>query len=144
MKAYLGLGTNLGDKEANLREAIQLIEKRAGTIVRQSSLFFSEPWGFESSNSFINSVICIDTKLSPVELLDVTQKIERDMGRRQKSCVSTDSDGKPIVVYHDRIIDIDILIYEGVEMSTSRLTLPHPHISKRDFVRIPLEEIYIP
>jgi 2-amino-4-hydroxy-6-hydroxymethyldihydropteridine diphosphokinase len=137
---YLGLGTNLGDKEANIREAVKRIRELVGAVMRQSALYFSEPWGFQSDNSFVNAVVCCSTSLSPHEVLDITQKIEIEMGRRQKS--SRDGSGKP--VYHDRIIDIDILLYDDISLDTPDLVIPHPLINQREFVNIPLREIFLP
>lgn len=151
--AYLSLGTNLGSKTENLNKAIRIISRRIGHIKAQSAFLPTEPWGFSSSNSFLNAAICVETQLSPLELLESTQAIEREMGRITKS--NTDK-GKAI--YTDRIIDIDILLYyEGTSatpvfdagknwggticLKTERLTIPHPHMLERDFVLIPLKEI---
>ena len=130
--AYLSLGTNLGDKENNLLSAISEIERRIGPVRAQSAFLATEPWGFDSQNTFLNAAIRIETKFSPLELLDETQQIERDLGRKHKSV-----NGQ----YHDRIIDIDILLYDDLHISTPRLTIPHPPMHERDFVIIPLKEI---
>ena len=130
--AYLGLGSNMGDRERNIRQAVRLIGARVGAVVRQSSIIQSEPWGFESENWFANAVVCFRTTLSPYELLYATQQIEREMGRRQKS-----TNGQ----YHDRIIDIDILLYDDTTIDTPELTIPHPLMEQRDFVMTPLREI---
>lgn len=130
--AYLSLGTNLGDKENNLLSAISEIERRIGPVRAQSAFLATEPWGFDSQNTFLNAAIRIETKFSPLELLDETQQIERDLGRKHKSV-----NGQ----YQDRIIDIDILLYDDLHISTPRLTIPHPHMHERDFVIIPLKEI---
>ena len=82
---YLSLGTNLGDKEQNLLTAIAEIGRRIGPIKAQSAFLATEPWGFESENTFLNAAIRIETNLSPIALLDETQQIERDMGRTQKT-----------------------------------------------------------
>lgn len=132
---YLGLGCNLGDRHATMSEAIRQINERIGAVLRQSALIETEPWGFESSNMFLNGCVCVATSLSPFDLLKETQAIERDMGRTHKSV-----DGH----YSDRIIDIDILLYDHLELQTPELQLPHPHINERDFVLIPLREILIP
>lgn len=129
---YLGLGSNLGDKAANITLAVQNIEEQIGHVVRQSALYVSEPWGFESENNFVNAVVRCKTSLSPHKLLRATQRIERQMGRKQKSL-----DG----VYHDRIIDIDILLYDDLTIDTPSLKIPHPLMQQRDFVMIPLREI---
>ena len=129
---YLGLGTNIGDKEANIRKAIEKIEESVGDVVRQSALYVSEPWGFESENLFVNAVACVHTSLSPRQLLVATQRMERQMGRKRKS-----RNG----VYHDRIIDIDILFYDDLHISYPDLVIPHPLMQQRDFVMIPLREV---
>ena len=131
-KVYFSLGSNLGDKEGNIREAISRIGELIGEVDRQSTLLATEPWGFESDNTFVNAAIRCTTSLSPFEILNITQNIERAMGRTLKSV-----DGQ----YHDRIIDIDILIYDDLHIATPQLTLPHPLMKERDFVMIPLKEI---
>ena len=140
---YLSLGTNLGDKEQNLLSAITTIGRRIGPIRAQSAFLATEPWGFESDNTFLNCAVCVETTLSPIALLDETQQIERDMGRTQKSTsqLSTVNCQLSTVTYHDRIIDIDILLYDDLHITTPRLTIPHPLMYKRDFVLIPLREI---
>jgi len=131
-QVYLGLGSNLGDKVWNLSEAIRLIAERVGQVVRQSSFIETEPWGFRSDNTFLNAVILCETDKTPREVLLLTQQIERDMGRRQKS-VS--------VGYIDRTIDIDILLYDDLTVDEPDLKIPHPLMHQRDFVMRPLEEI---
>ncbi len=131
-KVYFSLGSNLGDKAGNIREAINRIGELIGEVDRQSTLLITEPWGFESDNSFVNAAVRCITTLSPFEILHLTQDIERAMGRTVKS-----SDGQ----YHDRIIDIDILMYDDIHITTPELTLPHPLMKERDFVMIPLSEI---
>lgn len=128
----LGLGTNLGDKEGNILEAYRLLEKSVGTITKRSSMLKTEPWGFESDNTFLNSVVKMDTSLTPHEVLAATQEIEREMGRTQKSVNG---------VYHDRVIDIDILIYDDLTIDDPDLKIPHPLMEQRDFVMIPLREV---
>ena len=132
-QVYLGLGTNLGNKEQNLLKAIELIGEKVGTVVRQSSFIETEPWGFESDNKFLNAVILCETTKTPREVLRITQQIERDMGRTQKS--------KPKAVYKDRPIDIDILLYDDLKVDEPHLKIPHPLMYERDFVMIPLREI---
>ena len=131
-EVYLGLGTNLGDKAQNLKDAISRISDAVGRILRQSSFIETEPWGFESSNRFLNAVVLCETEKTPREVLLLTQQIERDMGRKQKS-VS--------VGYVDRPIDIDILLYDDLTVDEPDLKIPHPLMHQRDFVMIPLEEI---
>ena len=132
-QVYLGLGSNLGDKEWNLSEAIRLIGEKVGEVLRQSSFIETEPWGFESENRFLNAVILCQTTKTPREVLEITQQIERDMGRRQKS-VS--------IGYADRTIDIDILLYDNLTIDEPDLKIPHPLMYQRDFVMRPLKEIY--
>lgn len=132
MIAYLSLGTNLGDKRKNIAEAIKNIGELVGDVVRQSALYETEPWGFRSDNRFVNAAVCVDTQLSPRRLLKVTQRIEREMGRTLKS------DGGE---YHDRIIDIDILLYGDLHIDEPDLKIPHPLMHERDFVMTPLNEI---
>ena len=99
---------------------------------RVSSFIETEPWGFESKHPFLNAACLVLTKLSPEECLKATQQIERELGRKRKS-----KNG----VYHDRPIDIDLLMYGDLTLSTPKLTLPHPRMKERDFVMIPLREI---
>ncbi len=126
------MGTNLGDKRKNITEAIKNIGELVGDVVRQSALYETEPWGFRSDNRFVNAAVCVDTQLSPRRLLEVTQRIEREMGRTLKS------DGGE---YHDRIIDIDILLYGDLHIDEPDLKIPHPLMHERDFVMTPLNEI---
>ena len=132
MEIYLGLGSNLGDKCLHLRTAINEIEKRIGHVECQSAFVETEPWGFESDNTFVNAVVRVDTALSPLDLLKETQTIEREMGRTHKTV-----DGK----YSARIIDIDILLYGDAEINLPELVVPHPRMYERDFVMKPLEEV---
>lgn len=129
---YLSLGSNLGDRKATMRRAIGLLNERAGSIDRQSSFIETEPWGFESTNKFLNMCVRLLTTLSPEQLLMATKQIERELGRTQKSV-----NGQ----YHDRPIDIDILMYDDVHIDSNDLTLPHPHMQEREFVMKPLREI---
>ena len=130
--AYLALGSNLGDKEANIRQAVRLIEERVGSVERLSSLHATRPWGFRSDNMFVNAAVAVSTGMDPLRLLRATQDIERLMGRNVKSVNG---------IYHDRIIDIDILLYGDIEYHSPELTIPHPLMYERDFVMIPLREI---
>ena len=129
-KLYISLGTNLGDKEQNLRMAVQKIEERIGHVSALSAFYVTEPWGFESTHSFLNAALAVETELSSLAALHVTPEIEREIGRTMKSL-----DG----VYHDRLIDIYLLIYDDVVMNTSELPLPHPYLALRLVVLEPLE-----
>lgn len=129
---YLSLGSNLGDKEGHVREAIANIEELIGRVDRQSALLVTEPWGFESDNSFVNAAVRCITTLSPRNVLEATQAIERRMGRTEKS-----QNGQ----YHDRVIDIDILLYDDLVVDEPDLKIPHPLMWQREFVMKPLNEI---
>ena len=136
-QVYLGLGTNLGDRKSNIQHAIQLIGERVGTVVRQSSLIETEPWGFESPNKFLNAVILCETERTPREVLRLTQKIERDMGKTKMHATKRSK----LTTYKDRPIDIDILLYDDITVAEPDLKIPHPLMHERDFVMIPLNEI---
>ena len=136
-QVYLGLGSNIGDRRQCIADAIRLISERVGTVLRQSSLIETEPWGFNSENRFLNGVILCETSLTPRQVLKATQKIERALGRRQKT-IGADTD---VPVYHDRPIDIDILLYDDLSVDEPDLKIPHPLMYERDFVMIPLKEI---
>lgn len=129
---YLALGTNLGDKQSNLLRALDLIGRCVGQVCRISSFMCTEPWGFSSDNAFFNAACMVHTVLTPLQCLERTQQIERQMGRTLKSV-----DGH----YHDRIIDIDLLVYDRLVLSTPQLTLPHPLMMEREFVTRPLSEV---
>lgn len=134
---YLGLGTNLGNKEQNLRNAVEKIEEQIGKVISLSAFYVTSPWGFSSENSFLNAAAGIETLLSPCAVLERTQAIERELGRRHKSAGG---------VYTDRIIDIDLLLYDNMVASLTSpegntLNLPHPLMTQRDFVMRPLAEI---
>ena len=129
---YIGLGTNLGNKQENIFEALKYLNERVGMVIVHSSFYSTRPVGFDSPNDFLNTTCLVMTHLSPLELLAVTQQIEMDMGRKNKS-----EHG----VYHDRIIDIDILLYDDLILKTEEIELPHPHLHKRSFVLNPLAEI---
>lgn len=131
-KVYVGLGTNLGNKEENLRTAVYLINRKIGKVISLSSFYETAAWGFVSEHTFLNAAACIETTLSPTDILHFTQEIEREMGRKQKSVQG---------VYSDRPIDIDILLYDSLTLQTPELTIPHPLMTKRRFVMEPLAEI---
>ena len=136
-QVFLGLGSNLGNREEHIRNAITLIGERVGQVVRQSSLIETEPWGFESAHRFLNGVICCETTLTPHEVLKATQQIERDMGKQRQHATQRSKSA----IYHDRPIDIDILLYDDLTIDEPHLKIPHPLMHERDFVMIPLKEI---
>ena len=121
--AYLGLGTNVGNKRRNMITAAALLAERVGDILALSGFYETEPWGFESENFFLNAAVKLKTSFSPLEVLQITQQ-EKSNG-----------------VYHDRIIDIDILLYGDEVLQIPELTLPHPLMHERKFVMDPLAEI---
>lgn len=129
---YLSLGANIGNRKRTIREAIEKIEEVVGVVVRQSTLYETKPWGFESPNDFINACICVETGLLPHQLLLTTQNIEKELGRIGKSVNQE---------YHDRVIDIDILLYDDLSIDEPDLKIPHPLMNERDFVMKPLQEI---
>ena len=129
---YLGLGTNIGNKKENLTRAIEALSLALGHYTALSSFIDTAPWGFESDNTFLNCAVAFETVLLPEELLGTTERIERELGRTAKSTGGT---------YHDRVIDIDILLYGNETIDTPRLTIPHPLMHLRDFVLEPLAEI---
>ena len=151
-KVYLGLGSNLGNRQQNIEDAVRLVQERVGQVVRQSSLMESEPWGFESCHNFLNAVILCQTTKTPREVLTLTQQIERDLGREKKSARLTVEKSTRLTVsqkssdrqYADRPIDIDILLYDDLTVDEPDLKIPHPLMHKRDFVMKPLREIYQP
>lgn len=129
---YLALGANIGDRRTTMLRAIDRINELIGTVERQSVFYETEPWGFASPHRFLNACVRVSTMLSPRQLLAATQQIERVLGRMAKS-----ADG----VYHDRVIDIDILLYDDLRVDEPDLKIPHPLMTERDFVMIPLREI---
>ena len=129
---YLSLGTNLGSREDNLERALRLLQEQVGVLLRRSSVHETAPWGFESSHMFLNLCVCMATSLSPLQLLATTKQIERQLGRTRKSAHGH---------YADRLIDIDILLYDDAHINEPGLMIPHPHMYEREFVMMPLNEI---
>jgi len=132
---YISIGSNLNDKVINLKNSIFAIQKEVGEIIAESSIYESEAEGFDG-NLFLNQIIKIETTLLPEQLLQKTEEIERKLGRTQKTEIKN---GKP--VYENRIIDIDILLYDDLQIDTETLTIPHPRMLEREFVMKPLREI---
>ncbi len=137
---YLGLGSNMGNRERILRRVVDLLQERIGEMVRLSAFYETEPWGFVSSHAFLNAAVWLRTSLSPQDVLHTTRQIERELGRTQKS-----TNG----MYADRPVDIDILLYGdmvaeadfNMEDGCIHLSLPHPLMQERLFVMEPLAEI---
>ena len=145
MTYYLSLGSNLGDREATIRQALQRIEQQIGPVRRCSSFYYSKPWGFESEHDFCNLCCAVETDKTPLEVLHLTKTIERALGRKEKSAISN----QQLEIYSDRCIDIDLIRVfdeQGQEicLDTPELTLPHKFWQQRDFVKIPLGEIMQP
>ena len=128
---YLSLGSNMGDRNLNLQQAIACIAERAGILSAISSVYETAPWGFESPNAFLNVAVRIETAYLPLDLLEIIQQIEREMGRTKKTASG----------YQDRIIDVDIIFYDDWVYQSEQLTLPHPRYRERSFVLDPLKEI---
>ena len=129
---YFGLGTNIGNKKENLTRAIEALSLALGNYTALSPFMETEPWGFDSDNTFLNCVVAYETSIPPTQLLNTTESIERELGRTTKSTGG---------IYHDRVIDIDILLYGYEIIETPRLTIPHPLMHLRDFVLEPLASI---
>lgn len=127
--AYIALGSNLGDKEKNLRRALLLLTQQGVEVVRVSSFLSTEPYGVTDQPQFLNAVACVRTSLAPLALLDVLLATELAMGRVR------------LRHWGERNIDLDLLLYEDVVLDMPRLRLPHPDMQNRDFVLLPLAEI---
>lgn len=127
-RAYLGLGSNLGDRVEQLEEAIRRLSE-LGRVSGRSSMIETAPWGFTDQPDFLNMAVALDTTLSPRDLLDGVKRIEREMGR-----VPTFRNGP-------RVIDIDILLYGDRSVEEPGLVIPHPRMAERDFVMKPLTEL---
>jgi len=126
--AYLSLGSNLGDRGENLAVALKRLEEKV-KIVKVSSIYETEPVGYEDQPWFLNLVCAVETGLSPQALLKLAKAIERKLGRRGT------------VRFGPRIIDIDILLYDGLTLDSPDLVIPHPRLAERAFVLVPLKEI---
>lgn len=129
-QAWLSLGANLGDPQAQLAEAVRRIDAHPSIrVTRQSSVLSTKPWGKTDQPDFANQAIAIETTLEPLELLDVLLGIELAMGRVRQE------------VWGPRLIDIDVVAFERRRINSPRLTLPHPHAHERNFVLDPLRQI---
>ena len=127
--AYIALGSNLGDKEKNLRRALLLLTQQGVEVVRVASFLSTEPYGVTDQPQFLNAVACVRTSLAPLALLDVLLATELAMGRVR------------LRHWGERNIDLDLLLYEDVVLDLPRLHLPHPDMQNRGFVLLPLAEI---
>ncbi len=130
IKSYLSLGSNLGDREANLLEAARrLKEDRQLVLSRASSIYETSPWGYANQPDFLNLVLEVRTMLSPTELLKSAKALEKEMGR------------EPCIRYGPRLIDVDLLLYGDLVYDKPGLQIPHPRLHQRMFVLAPLEEL---
>lgn len=127
----LSLGSNLGNKINNLEMAIHKLELYIGRVLKVSDFFHSKPVGFSSQNEFVNCCCLVKTSLSVNEFLEITQKIECELGRQKKY----------IDRYEDRIIDIDIVLFDNLVIREQRIRIPHQNFRKRDFVLLPLNQL---
>tara|TARA_B100001093_G_scaffold320463_1_gene305798 strand:+ start:757 stop:1254 length:498 start_codon:yes stop_codon:yes gene_type:complete len=130
-EVVISLGTNLGDKLKNLKNAINYIKVYA-RVINKSRIFCSEPWGYDSENEFLNMGLIIKTPLEPIPLLKKLKGIEKKMGRAPKLIKS----------YQDRIIDLDILIYKKFIIDNEELSIPHPKIKERKFSLLILKDLF--
>lgn len=128
-KVYLGLGTNLGDREANLAIGQRLLNERGVRVLAASAIYSTAPWGGVEQPDFLNQVVMAETELPPCELLRVVKQIEADAGRT------------PTVFLGPRVLDIDILLYDELTFDAKGLTIPHREIKNRAFVLVPLAEL---
>ena len=128
-KAVIALGSNIGDTLANLKEAVALLKENGCNVLAVSRLYQTEPWGYADQDDFLNGVVLIETDRDPFSLLELTQGIEKGMGR------------KKLFVNGPRNIDLDILLYENERVESENLTIPHPRIAVRMFVLRPLMDI---
>ena len=126
----IALGSNLGDKKENINRAICLI-KQFSTVTKQAKLYITEPWGYNTKNHYLNTGVTIETKYSPFQLLKKLKEIEKKMGRIKLSDV-----------YEDRIIDLDILTFDNLKISTKELIIPHPKIAERKFSIVILKDLF--
>lgn len=128
-KAALSLGSNLGDRRATITRAISALEQNGVTILARSADYLTDPWGPVKQERFVNACILVETALAPAALLALCLRVERELGRIRE------------VKWGPRVIDIDVLTYDDLEISEPGLTLPHPHMLERLFVLVPLAEI---
>ena len=128
-EAYVALGSNLGDREENLRTALKHLEENEVEVVKVSTFIETEPYGVTDQPGFVNAVCQVETKLAPLELLRLLLSIEQEMGRVR------------LRRWGERNIDLDLLLYEDACVVSEELTLPHPDMQNRDFVLLPLAEI---
>jgi 2-amino-4-hydroxy-6-hydroxymethyldihydropteridine diphosphokinase len=127
--AFIGIGSNLGNRKENCRSALRLISEKAGSLIKQSSMYETQPWGVEDQPEFINMAVEIETPAEPAVLLSILKGIEQELGRKETSR------------WGPRPIDLDILFYNDLVIDTPDLRIPHPLMHLREFVLRPLSEI---
>lgn len=132
MKITLGFGSNLGERKATIEQAYELLEKELGKMISKSAFLETKPWGFESEDMFVNSAAVFETERTPMQALEICNRIEKMLGRKR----NVDDVG-----YVSRTIDIDIIFCDSQIIDTPLLKVPHPLMEKRDFVLKPLREI---
>jgi dihydroneopterin aldolase / 2-amino-4-hydroxy-6-hydroxymethyldihydropteridine diphosphokinase len=126
---YIGIGSNLGDRQKNCLRAVELLSEGGLSVTKQSSVHETEPWGLTEQPAFLNMAVEAETCFPPVELLAMLKKIEKDMGRQET------------VKWGPRIIDLDVLLYDDITLNTEALVVPHPLMHEREFVLVPLAEL---
>ncbi|NPV80599.1 MAG: 2-amino-4-hydroxy-6-hydroxymethyldihydropteridine diphosphokinase [Firmicutes bacterium] len=130
MIAYIGVGSNLGDRQRNLEGALSLVRSFSGIwILRTSRVYETEPWGYKDQPKFLNMVAEVETSLGPFDLLDGLLNIEQRLGRERRTR------------WGPRVIDLDILLYDSLTLNDEKLTIPHPRMWERGFVLVPLSEL---
>lgn len=127
---FLLIGGNIDDRVFYLNEAIKQIEKNIGNIIKKSSIYETEPWGFTDDISFLNQMICVETDKNSLEILEIINIIESDLGRKRTT-----------TFYTSRTIDIDIIFYDNLTIETNVLTIPHKRFCERKFAILPMMEI---
>lgn len=127
--AHIGIGSNIGDKQAHCLRAIEALKEHRVTIKKISSFYETEPWGVKDQPSFINAALEAETFFSPLELLAVIKEIEKGLGRTET------------IKWGPRVIDLDMLFYDDLVLRTDAIEIPHPQLRKRGFVLVPLNEI---
>jgi 2-amino-4-hydroxy-6-hydroxymethyldihydropteridine diphosphokinase len=131
MRAYVGLGANLGDREATLERAVELLEQRPGVeVVAVSSFRETDPVGYLDQPRFLNGAVAIETSLAPADLLDELLAVEQELGRVREG-----------PRYGPRTVDLDLLLVDGLVLDAPGLTVPHPRLHERAFVLEPLAEL---
>ena len=127
--SYIGIGSNLGNRQENCFRAVEILEKRGIKVQKRSSLYETEPWGVKDQPRFINMVVQIETTLEPNDLLRVLKDIEKEIGRQDS------------FRWGPRMIDLDILLFNALVLNEENLQIPHPYLHEREFVLRPLSEI---